>query len=188
MITVDAPISFVVGGAIALACKEREAPRIRDRNRLLYRGMLFQSTILTPVILYFMLRFPDWEWNYMFDAGTFFFGGGQPTLAFAILCVGVALINLSFFLGFLLVEALVARGRERAALGALGGVGAAIGLTIAVMYRQTLHLGTYDAFQAGEADLIFTNLEFLAVETIAGLLVVPTVAWIIWSNRRQAAA
>lgn len=184
MITVDGPISFLVGGGIALACRKRAGAGVIDRDRTLLRGMLLQSLVLTPVILFFMVRYPDWEWNYLFDARAFFFddgiGVGAPLLALI-----AAAITASHWLGFRVVEALLQTGRIRIAGQLLVTVGILVGAVMAWMWEQTLWVGTLAEWQAGEATLIFLEPGFLAAQTVAGLLLVPGIAWIIWRARQH---
>lgn len=182
MITIDAPISFLAGAGLAVACADGN--KVRDRDRTLYRGLLFQATLLTPMILYFMLRFPDWEWNYMFDARAFFLDRSDSPLGFAILVICTSLISAGFYLGFCAAEALLLKGKRQAALQLLAATGALIGLIIVIMHDQTLHLGTYAQYKNGNAPLLFTHIEFLIVQAIAALLIALSFGWIVRANRR----
>lgn len=183
MITVDAPICFLVGGGLALACRDGAQSRVRNRDRLLIRGLLFQSMLLSPVILYFMLRFPDWEWIYLFDARSFFFGGQGFALGSLLLVVAVALLNLSFYVGFRVVEWLVARHQVRWAQGLLIAVLLAMGAILLATFEQTVHVGSLAAYRAHEAPLVLNHLEFLLTQTIAAVLVAAALWWLIRTNQ-----
>lgn len=184
MITIDAPISFMIGGALALAGKAPNSDRIAGRDVLLLRVLLFQGVVLTPLILYFMVRFPDWEWNYMFDAGSYFFAGGVVSARAALtLALIAAALHASCYAGFRVVEGLVARGKAKIAWRVIVATAVLIGAIMAGMYRQTLHLGSYAEFQAGRAPLAFTVPEFLLVQAVAGVLVAGGIAWIVKLQR-----
>lgn len=184
MITIDGPISFLAGGGLALAC--REGKKIIDRDRLFYRGMTFQATILTPVILFFMVRFPDWEWNYLFDARAFFFDNTASPWGFVILAAATAAISGSFYLGFRASEYFIAQGRPKTALNMLGAVGALVAVIMAILHDQALHLGTLAEYRAGTATLLFLHVEFMVVQGVAGVLIAGAIAWIVRSTRRGA--
>lgn len=186
MITIDGPISFLAGAGLAVACADGK--KIRDRDRTLYRGLLFQATVLTPIILYFMVRFPDWEWNYMFDARAFFFDRTDSPLGFVVLTVCTSLISAGFYLGFRVAESLLARGKRQGALRLLAGTGLLIGAIIAMMHDQALHMGSYAEYMSGTAPYTFTNVEFLIVQGVAGALIALSLGWIIRANRRQITA
>ena len=179
MITIDAPISFLVGGAIALATKDPLKAQIQDRSAVLLRGLILQSVILTPMILFFMLRFPDWEWNYMFDARQFFFANATPILGIGLLVVITALINVSFLAGFRLVEAFIIRNQTGRAVQTLVGTLLLVGVIMAVMFEQTLHLGTYAEYNAGSAQLVITNVEFVGVLGVSGVLLAVSGYWVV---------
>jgi hypothetical protein len=184
MITVDGPISFLVGAGIAAACRRADGT-IADRDRTLLRGLAVQSLVLTPIILYFMLRFPDWEWNYLFDAEAFFFGD-HPRLAPLLLALIVSALTASYLAGFALAERLLRGGSTRPVLALLAGTGTLVGLIMAVMWRQTLFIGTRAEWLAGDAPLIFTVPDFLMAQTAAGALLAPAIVWIVWKARRAA--
>ena len=183
MISIDGPISFLVGGALVLA-RRRPDGEVPARNRLLAKGLLFQSSVLTPLILFYLVRFPDWEWNYLFDARAFFFDAARPTLGFACLSLVVACVNASFYVGFRVTEALVARGHVARAKRLVFGTIALVLLTMALMLRQTLHVGSYAEFAAGEARLIFVHVEWLVVTLGGGLLIALGLASVLGSERR----
>lgn len=184
MITIDGPISFLVGAGIAAACR-RDDGTIADRDRTLMRGLVVQSLILTPIILFFMVRFPDWEWNYMFDAEAFFFRD-NPRLAPLLLAMIVSALTATYMLGFWAAEKLMARGGLKAVIALLAGTGALVGLTMALMWKQTLFIGRRAEWLAGDAPLIFTVPDFLMAQTAAGALLGPAIAWIVWRARRAA--
>lgn len=184
MITIDGPISFLVGAGIAAACR-RDDGSVRDRDRTLLRGLALQSLILTPIILFFMIRFPDWEWNYLFDAEAFFFRD-HPRLAPLLLALIASALTASYLLGFAVAERLMRGGRTKAVIALLAGTGGLVGLIMAVMWKQTLFIGTRAEWLAGEAPLIFTVPDFLIAQTAAGVLLGPAIAWIVWSARKAA--
>jgi len=183
VISIDGPISFLVGGALVLA-RRRPDGEVPARDRLLAKGLLFQSSVLTPLILFYLVRYPDWEWNYLFDARAFFFGDAHPTLGFACLSLVVACVNASFYLGFRVVEALLARGHVARAKRLVLAASALILLTMALMFRQTLHVGSYAEFVAGQATLIFVHMEWLGVTLGGGVLIVLGLAAVLGSERR----
>lgn len=182
MISIDGPISFLVGGAIALA-RRRPDGKLEARDRLLTKGLLFQSTVLSPLILFYLVRFPDWEWNYLFDAGQFFFGAPDSTLGFALLSALVAAINATFYAGFRVVEALIARGQVARAKQLLIGVALLILATMLAMFEQSTHVGTYAEFAAGEATLIVEHMEWLVVTVVGGALIGLALALLLRSER-----
>lgn len=171
MISVDLPISFLLGGGLALATQIQGQPDRYNRDKTLLQGMLIQSFFVSPIILYFLLRFPDWEWHYLFDARSFFFGSGGHAFGVLLIVALLAVLNYSFYLGFTVVERRLNEGRLVFAVGLLGGIGLAVVSVILLLLDRTLHLGTYAQYQNGEAKLIFTHLEFLMVMAVAGLLI-----------------
>lgn len=171
MISVDLPISFLLGGGLALVTQLEGNPGRYNRDRTLLRGMLLQSLVVSPIILYFLLRFPDWEWHYLFDARRFFFESTSPSLGLLLIVLLLAALNFSFYFGFTLVEARLKQGRLFAAAGLLGGVGLFVLTIVILLLDRTLHLGTYAQYQAGNATLIFMHIEFLFVMAVAGLLI-----------------
>lgn len=182
MITIDAPISFVVGAALAVRGRDRVGPQADGRDRLLFKGMLFQATVLSPIILFFMLRFPDWEWNYFFDARAFFLDDVSAPWGFAALALVVSLVNLSFYAGFLAAEALVTRGRTAAARRLIASVAFVVVATMLALHDQTLHVGSYADYQRGRAALVFTHAEFLVVLAVAGVALGGSLAWLLASE------
>lgn len=183
MITIDGPISFLVGAGIAAACRRNDS--VLDRDRTLLRGLVLQSLVLTPIILFFMIRFPDWEWNYLFDAKSFFFRD-HPRLAPLLLALIASVLTASYLIGFVVAERLMRGGRTKAVIALLAGTGGLVGLIMAVMWKQTLFIGTRAEWLANEAPLIFTVPDFLIAQTAAGILLSPAIAWIIRTARKSA--
>jgi len=167
MITIDAPISFLLGSGLAYAASKKENP---DMPGVFFKGFILQTCVLTPVILFFMLRFADWEWNYMFNAQAFFFGEENPGLGATAIAVIAGLLNLTYILGFKFAEKATEQGKDKQVLMVLGGTGAAVLVTMLIMVDQTLHIGTLAEFNNGEAGLIFLNPSFLIAQTSAGIL------------------
>ena len=174
MITVDAPVSFLLGGAIALLTQMDAQPNDPKRNKVLMQGIMLQSMVVSPLILFFLLRFPDWEWHYLFNAREFFFS--EDTLFFGVLCIIalMALLNGAFYLGFVLVERYLLKDQLLSALKLLGAVALGSVTIIVILIEQTLYLGTYEEFQSQQAPLIFESWEFVSVMVAAGpLLFIP---------------
>ncbi|MBV1873773.1 MAG: hypothetical protein KUG80_03275 [Gammaproteobacteria bacterium] len=111
MITVGGPISFLIGGAVAYACRSATGDKVRDRDRTLTNGLILQSVVLTPVILFFMLRFPDWGWDYMANAQALFLDD-NPGFGIMLTAVIVAVMNLSYLLGFHVTESMIKKSRR----------------------------------------------------------------------------
>lgn len=190
MITIDFPISFVAGMGVALAARREASPSpqsnargrvaLANPDRALAAGLTYQGLFLTPVILYFMTRFPDWEWNYFFDAQGFFFGPGAdmgnaartPSSAAGqvIFVLLAGFTAASHLLGFWLAQNLIAHGREKTARRILTAVVVAILVITAILADRALHVGSYHQYHHGQAALIFVNLEFLVTLAIAGLV------------------
>lgn len=170
MITVDGPISFFVGGAIALACRSATGDKVRDRDRTLFHGFILQTVVLTPVILFFMLRFPDWEWNYFFNAKEFFFGE-DSSFGIWIIVIVMALMNLSYLLGFYITEKMIKKDQFIQPVVMLASVLILMGVIMLSMIDQSLHIGTLEEYQNEEATLIFFNLSFLFAQTLAVVLI-----------------
>jgi len=170
MITVDGPISFFVGGAVALACRSATGDKVRDRDRTLFNGFLLQTVVLTPVILFFMLRFPDWEWNYFFNAKEFFFGG-DSSFGIWIIAIIIALMNLSYVAGFFITEKMIKKDQVVQPILMLGSVLILMGYIMLSMIDQSLHIGTLEEYQSGEASLIFFSPSFLFAQTVAVVLI-----------------
>lgn len=187
MITIDAPISFLVGAGIAVARRRKDGRGVENRDRVLAKGLLFQSTILSPIILFFMSRFPDWEWNYFFDARAFFFDG-EGSAGYAALAIVVALVNFSFWVGFRVAETLMQRGKLDVARKMVVGTGIVILVIMAILYDQSLHVGTFAQFESGEAGLMFVHLEFVAILVIAGGLIAASLFFLLRSERQSANA
>lgn len=187
MITIDAPISFLVGAGIAVARRNEQGTGVHNRDGVLAKGLLFQSTILSPIILFFMARFPDWEWNYFFDARAFFFDG-DGSAGFATLAIVVAMVNASFWVGFRAAEMLMQRGKLDVARKMVVGTGIAILVIMAILYDQSLHVGTFAQFEMGEAGLMFAHLEFVAILVIAAVLIAAGLTLLLRSERQSANA
>ncbi len=167
MITVDAPISFLLGSGLALAASRKEGS---DFQSVFTQGFILQSCVLSPVILFFMLRFPDWEWNYLFDAKTFFFGEENLSAGAASIALLIAILNATYLLGFKLSESLIKQNKDRLVAGIIGGTAASILIIMLIMLDQTLHIGTLAEFNQGRAQLIFTNTDFLIAQAGAGIV------------------
>ena len=187
MITIDAPISFLMGASLAVARRNAEGTAVAHRHRVLAKGMLFQSTVLTPVILFFMARFPDWEWNYFFDARAFFFDNEGPA-GLVVLCAVVALVNASFWGGFRVAEWLMAKGQLGVAKRVMVGCGVVILGIMGVLYDQSLHVGTFEEFGRAQGALIFSNVEFLVTLAVAGTLIAAAYVWLLRSEPTVARA
>lgn len=167
MITIDAPISFLLGAGLAYAGSKKNNP---DYSAIFHKGFILQTCILTPVILFFMLRFPDWEWNYLFDAQAFFFGEDNKGLGAASIAAIAGLLNLTYIVGFTLARKLIEQGKQKRLLQLLLGTTALVIIIMLLMLEQTLHIGTLEEFNKGEAGLIFFNRDFLLAQSGAGVL------------------
>ena len=176
MITIDAPISFLTGAAIAATCAQDGAVLRRDRT--FARGLVVQAMVLCPLIVYFMVRFPDWEWNYFFDAQRFFFDSPGP-VGEVVFALAVVAINGSFVGGFRLAERWIERGNERGVWRMIGATGVLIGAIMVALYKQTLYLGTLAQWQAGEAPLILTVGEFYVAMAVAAVGLGAGLTWVI---------
>ncbi len=166
MITVDAPISFLLGSGIVYVAARKGI----DHQTLFAKAFILQTVILSPVILFFMIRFPDWEWNYLFDAQTFFFGEGRAVVGATWLAIIMALLNLTFIAGFKLAGWLVDSKQHKQLLFLLAGILSLIGLTMLAMLQRALYIGTLEEFQTGQAQLIFVTRDFLLAQGIAVIL------------------
>jgi hypothetical protein len=167
MITIDAPISFLLGSGLAYAASRQDKA---DFDAIFLKGLVLQACVLSPVILFFMLRFPDWEWNYMFDARQFFFGEGRLSIGAASIALILSLLNLTYIIGFKLSTKLIKLEKAQQVLYMLGGVGTLIAVIILAMLDQTLHIGTLAEYQNQTAGLIFFNIDFLLAQAGAGVL------------------
>ena len=170
MITVDGPISFLVGGAVAYACRSATGDKVRDRDRTLTNGLILQSVVLTPVILFFMLRFPDWEWNYMLNAQALFLDD-NPGFGIMLIAVIVAVMNLSYLLGFYVTENMIKKEQTLQPIAMLVSVVVFMGAVMFVMMDEALHIGTLAEYESGDAPLIFFKFEFLLAQTVAVVLI-----------------
>ena len=185
MITIDAPISFLVGAGLALAAQDKENSTIYDRDNTLLKGLAMQAIILTPVIMFFMVRFPDWEWNYMFNAKTFFFSDNNGIGA-AILALIMAAITLSFIVGFVLTEKMIKKQSTTGVYIIFGAAAALIVGLMAFMYQQTSYVGNLAEYQSGNATLLLVHKEFIAAQVTAGALLIPSFIWIVTSAKAKA--
>jgi hypothetical protein len=167
MITVDAPISFLLGSGLVLAVSQKDNIDIKET---FYKGLILQTCVLSPVIIFFMLRFPDWEWNYLFDAQAFFFGEGRSRVGATSLALILALLNLTYIIGFKLGESLLEQQKTKALKIIIAATVSGILLTMLAMLEQTLHVGTLAEFENKTAGLIFFNIDFLIAQTGAGML------------------
>ena len=167
MITVDAPISFLLGTGLVLASTQRDNLSL---EKVFYKGLILQSCILSPVIIFFMLRFPDWEWNYLFNAQEFFFGEGRERVGASSIALILALLNLTYIAGFKLGETLLAQQNNKALKIIIGLTFIGILLTMLGMLEQTLHVGPLAEYKNKTAGLIFLNIDFLIAQTGAGIL------------------
>lgn len=167
MITIDAPISFLLGTGLALASSKQKSA---DRGNVFYKGFILQSCILSPVILFFMLRFPDWEWNYFFDAQRFFLGPDNISIGATSIAILLALLNASYILGFKLASTLIDSNKVKILASIIVGTSALIVIIMLALLDQTLHIGTLAEFQAQSAGLIFLNRDFLIAQAGAVFL------------------
>lgn len=167
MITIDAPISFLLGSGLAYAAAKKQNS---NRDEVFLKGFILQSCVLSPVILFFMIRFADWEWNYLFNANEFFFGKDNLGIGATSIAILIALLNATYILGFKFSSKLIEQGKEKQVVTMLAGTLALIALIMLIMFKQTLHIGTLAEFQNGEAGLIFLNIEFLLAQTGAVVL------------------
>lgn len=166
MITIDAPISFLLGAGLALAAKNKN----KNYEQVFLKGFILQSCVLSPVILFFMLRFPDWEWNYLFNAQQFFFGSENIGLGAATIALIIALLNLTYILGFQLAKKLLENNHKRQLVMILGGTLTLVLLIMLMMFEQTLYVGTLAEFKSKSAPLIFVTRDFLIAQTVAIIL------------------
>ena len=126
-----------------------------------------------------MIRFPDWEWNYMFDAKTFFFGEGRAAVGATSLAIILALLNLTYVAGFKLADSLLQAGKQKQLLIMLGAVLGVIGVIMLIMLKQTLHIGTLAEFESDTAGLIFGNRDFLMAQGSAVILLTVGFLWVL---------
>jgi hypothetical protein len=166
MITIDAPISFLLGAGLALAGNNKK----KDYEQVFLKGFILQSCVLSPVILFFMLRFPDWEWNYLFNAQKFFFGADNPGLGAATIALIIALLNLTYIFGFHFAKKLLEANKKNQLVLILGAVVGLVLTIMLVMFEQTLHVGTLAEFKSKSAPLIFVTRDFLLAQTAAVIM------------------
>jgi hypothetical protein len=167
MITIDAPISFLLGTGLALAASKKEP---EARKEVFLKGFILQSCVLTPMILFFMLRFPDWEWNYFFNAQEFFFSQENISLGAASISILLALISASYLLGFKLATHLIDQKSQKRLMVIMGSTVGGILLIMLILIEQTLHVGTLAEFENKTAGLIFLNRDFLIAQVGAVIL------------------
>lgn len=166
MITIDAPISFLLGAGLAMAGNNKS----KSYNEIFLKGLILQSCVLSPVILFFMLRFPDWEWNYMFNAQAFFFKPDNIGIGAATIAVIMALLNATYILGFQFAQKLLSKDMKRQLNTLLISVSVLILVIMGLMFEQTLYVGTLAEFESQSASLIFMTRDFLIAQTAAGVL------------------
>ncbi|RMF16891.1 MAG: hypothetical protein D6761_05505 [Candidatus Dadabacteria bacterium] len=183
MITIDAPISFLTGAAIAATCAQDGVVLRRDQT--FARGLIVQALVLCPLIVYFMVRFPDWEWNYFFDARRFFFDSPGP-VGEIVFALSIVAINGSFVLGFGIAERWITQGNERAVWKMLAVIGGLILAIMGILYDQSLHLGTYAQWKAAQAPLILTIGEFYAAMGVATIGLAAGLTWVVRGAHRPA--
>lgn len=169
MITIDAPISFLLGTGIALATISADSTKQQIQQNLLY-GFILQSCILSPIILFFMLRFPDWEWNYLFNAKQFFFSEQSLSLGAASIALIMAILNATYLLGFKLSEHFLLNNKKNTVIAIISATLISVLAIMAIMFKQTLNIGSLAEFQAETTTLIFMNTDFLIAQTSAGVL------------------
>lgn len=179
MITIDFPISFLAGVGFALAANPDTsslggpgaktcAPRCT-----LSPGLFYQALFLTPVIVYYMTRFADWEWHYLFDARRFFLTEVSATSSI-VFCITIALTVLFHQMGFAIALRWVNQGNRSKAVGL--GI-AAILVTIIVplfFLHQATHVGLFAEYIAGTASPAWQHQEYIITLAVSGLIVIPT--------------
>ncbi len=186
MITIDAPISFVVGAGIAVLAQRFERGNSQDTSEIgmqhaFWRGLVVQAVLLTPLILFFMVRFPDWEWNYMFDARTFFFTPNQ-SVGVLVFVAAMAAMNLSYVLGFRLAESSLRQGNAQRVYKMLAAVGLLVLLIMAFFWRETLHVGSYADFNSGAAKPMYQNIPFMMTMVVSGPMLAAGLYWALLPN------
>ena len=151
---IDALLSFLLGGAIALACRVqlRLSPRPWYATRYFAALVGFMAMLVAPAAVYRYFFHPDWSAMYLVDAS------GSPSLfGFGALVAVVGAGLGAFVLGNYCARA----HREWLLLTTLAVAAAGIAVVSAVGFHRIKVVGTFDQWQGsfglrplGETDLL----------------------------------
>jgi hypothetical protein len=157
MFIIDTPISLLVGAAVAYSASGNGST-IENRNRAFSRGLLIQSLLITPLTVFFLLRFPDWEVSYLVDARTTM----ESTLGPWLGMLFIIWLTAFYVVGFKWGEKLIASGKRNTLKKVVFGLLGIITVINVYVFRETLYLGTTAQYHAGTAPGAVISYEFLA--------------------------
>lgn len=177
MFVIDTPISLLAGAAIAYKASNTDE-KFENRDRAFARGLLLQSLLITPLTVFFLLRFPDWQLSYLIDAHTTMKTdtGAWMGLFFMIW------LNAFYVVGFNVAATLINTGRRQRVLQLIYALLAVITVVTTLVFDATLYLGSSSQYHAGTAPSSAANYEFLAVVFIGLPL---WLAGYFWAIRAQ---
>jgi hypothetical protein len=161
---IDALLSFMLGGAIALACRVqlRLSPRPWYATRYFAALVGFNAMLVAPAAVYRYFFHPDWSAMYLVDASSFpaLFGLGALV---AVVGSGVG----AFVLGAHCARA----HREWLLLTTLAVAAAGIAVVAAVGYHRIRVVGSFEQWQGsfGLRPLLETEL-FVALALMGGCM------------------
>lgn len=178
MITIDFPISFLAGVGFAFATKSAvsipggPSTAVPRERCILSPGLFYQAFFLTPVIVYFMTRYADWEWHYLFDARKFFLIEASATSSI-LFCITIALTVLFHQMGFAMTRRLLLGHQCRQAkVLAIAAILVTVGIPLFFLHQAT-HVGLYADYLSGRTPAAWNDTEYLLTLVVSGLIVIP---------------
>lgn len=175
-VPLDASLCLTAGHIFAVAGAEPMKESPEKAAECLNRSRIFTATVVAPVSLCFLFRWPHWSWMYTVR--------NRPRRA-ALVALASGLLMCANELGYRNAARLIVGDRDRAAAKE-GAATLSLPLLIGLVgIRRLLRLGTIEEFEAGEAKFTLFSLDFLASVSLAGLAAVAGALYVFVKNACQ---
>lgn len=161
-VPMDCVISYTAGSLFALSCGDMEDDDSELRAlSALNRGRLFTLLVTVPIGLYYMIRWPDWEWMYLL---------GERGRSLPVRSLGPIGCLAAHEAGFRHASRLSVRGsRSRAIVYAVLSF---FGFFVIAgsLWKRFRSLGTYREYRSGESRDFLTTPDAV-IPLLAGISV-----------------
>ena len=176
-ILLNLSVNLLLGSGIAMVARKSEA---MQRNWLSWSTLCllaFESLCITPMATFAFRFYPDWSLLYLLDPEVF------PNLPYWIGWLSIVVIVLNFMTAtsaYLITRAGILKQRAAIKFSPLV-IGASSFLILTVLfYKRIFFIGDYEAFLAGEAQLLPTTL----VGILGITVYLATAGFIAWLSKR----
>ena len=181
MMIIDPPFALLLGASVALAnsCGERLIP---NRDKIFSRGLIAQALVISPLTLYYVVHFSDWECSYLFDAAAYFSSATGHIALITFLIV----LNALYIVSFKLAESWLASDKRHLVKGFIATMVAYCLFATAYFWEETSSSGVKAVFDTGSAPSALADTEFMISTAIIFISLTAAFVWALLGNKKTA--